>query len=311
MINKSKIILVLYLSFCFFACKQNSNPINEGQVTIVSTTGMIADMIKNIVKEKAIVSSLMGPGVDPHLYKATQGDLKLLQAADLIVYNGLHLEGKMTEILENLSNIKNVEAISNHITQDSILSDPQHPSSPDPHIWFDVKLWSSAIDGILPVLINLDTSQKEYFTSNALAYKKTLHNLDAEVKSTLESIPHEQRILITAHDAFKYYGHAYNIEVRGLQGISTLSEFGLKDRVDLVDFIVKRKIHAVFVESSVSQKNIMAIVEGCKQKGHNIIIGDSLFSDAMGAENTPEGSYIGMVRSNTHSIVNGLTNKKE
>ena len=228
----------------------------------------------------------------------------------MIVYNGLHLEGKMTEIFEKLSKIKKVVALADLIDTSRILMDDEYEGLPDPHIWFNVDLWASSLPGLAQEICSLDDSKCESFTSNAKSYKQRLDSLHIYAGQELARIDDDRRVLITAHDAFKYFGDAYNIQVRGLQGISTLSEFGLKDRIDLVNFIVENGIGAVFVESSVSQKNILAIVEACQEKGHDVIIGESLYSDAMGEDGTEEGTYIGMFRSNIRNIVNGLSDKE-
>jgi manganese/zinc/iron transport system substrate-binding protein len=252
----------------------------------------------------------MGPGVDPHLYKATQGDLGSLQSADIIFYNGLHLEGKMSEVFEKLEKVKTVVAVSQSVPTDSLLQDPNYDGVPDPHIWFDVALWSQTIEVVVNTLIKVDAESESYYHSNAAAYRRRLADLDSFVQEQIMRIPPDKRILITAHDAFNYFGKAYGLEVRGLQGISTLSEFGLRDRVDLVNFIAEQRIKSVFVETSVSQKNIDSIVEGVRQKGHEVRIGGNLYSDAMGAAGTPEGTYEGMVRANVKTIVEGLSNQK-
>lgn len=273
---------------------------------VVCTTGMIADAVKQIGGDSIEVTSLMGPGVDPHLYKATQGDLKKLREADVIFYNGLRLEGKMGEVLEKLSAIKTVVPVAATIDSSRLMADPVYGEAYDPHIWFDVSLWSQTLETVRTTLSDADPESQEYFSSNAGNYAKELENLHEWVNEHISRIPRQQRILITAHDAFNYFGKAYNLEVRGLQGISTLSEFGLKDRVDLVNFIVENKIPAVFVETSVSQKNIQSIVEACRQKGHEVVIGGNLYSDAMGAAGTPEGTYVGMVEYNVNTIVSSL-----
>ena len=295
----------------FFGISCSSTQTNSQQLQIVATTGMVADLVQNIAKDSAVVSALMGPGVDPHLYKATHGDLVKLQEADIIFYNGLHLEGKMGEIFESLSKVKTVIAISDNIPQELLLSDPKYPDSPDPHIWFDANLWSLTIPLVVETLSNADTENTEYYAMNGQIYREKLNELHKFHQEEIQRIQPEKRILITAHDAFHYYGNAYGIQVRGLQGISTLSEFGLKDRVDLVNYIVSEGIPAVFVETSVAEKNILAIVEGCKQKGHIIRIGGSLFSDAMGEQGTPEGTYIGMAKANTKTIVQGLSDEED
>ncbi|RKQ42931.1 manganese/zinc/iron transport system substrate-binding protein [Roseivirga pacifica] len=299
------LFLSLSLLIAFAACSSKREDTNQ-KLNVVTTTGMIADVVKNIGGDSLQVTALMGPGVDPHLYKATQGDLGRLQQADVIFYNGLHLEGKMGEVFEKLERIKDVIPVSKSIDSNLLLDSPIYQGTYDPHIWFDVSLWSQTIDVVLEELIRQSPNSEKYFIQRATAYRNKLEALHEWCITEIEKIPADKRILITAHDAFSYFGRAYDIEVRGLQGISTLSEFGLKDRVDLINFIVDRKIKAVFVETSVSQKNINAIVEGCKQKGHDVVIGGSLFSDAMGAAGTPEGTYEGMVRANVKTIVESL-----
>jgi manganese/zinc/iron transport system substrate-binding protein len=297
-------IAFLAAAFIVFGC-QPQETVSTGTLQVVATTGMVADLAKNIGGDSIEVKSLMGPGVDPHLYKATQGNLADLQQADLVLYNGLHLEGKMTEIFEKLNRIKPVVPIAQGIDSATLI-DASGYDTPDPHIWFDVSMWANTIPTVQKALSEARPDLAKYFEKNAQSYQQKLMDLHQMVKDSLSTIPEERRILITAHDAFSYFGRAYDIEVRGLQGISTLSEFGLRDRVDLVDFIVDKKIKAVFVETSVSDKNIKAIVEGAQQKGHEVKIGGYLYSDAMGEAGTEEGTYIGMVKANVKTIVEGL-----
>jgi manganese/zinc/iron transport system substrate-binding protein len=278
----------------------------SGKIRIVTTTGMIADAVINIAGDTLEVEALMGPGVDPHLYKATQGDLKKLTSADLILYNGLRLEGKMGEILEKLARIRQVIAVGAAIDTSQLLSSPLFHNAYDPHIWFDVSIWKQVVKKINKSLQEFDPAHAEYYDENSEKYLQRLDSLHHQIKSQIARIPSEQRVLITAHDAFEYFGRAYNIEVRGLQGLSTLTEFGLKDVTDLVQFIIDRQIKAVFMETSISKRSIQAVVEGCRKKGHNVRIGGSLFSDAMGAKNTPEGTYIGMVNANVQMITQAL-----
>jgi manganese/zinc/iron transport system substrate-binding protein len=302
-----KKILIMLLCFLALACGNEEKTSQEdGKASIVATTGMVADLVKNIGKDSVEVTALMGPGVDPHLYKATQGDLRALQGADIIFYNGLHLEGKMGEVFEKLGRIKKVVPVAGAIEESRLLQDPTYSGAADPHIWFDVSLWVSTVDVVARTLSEADPGQADYYRQNAAAYKDTLSSLHEWVKKEIQKIPEGRRILITAHDAFNYFGRAYGMEVRGLQGISTLSEFGLKDRVDLVDFIVENGIKAVFVETSVSEKNINSIVEGASKKGHAVSIGGNLYSDAMGKAGTAEGTYVGMVRANIRTIVESL-----
>ena len=302
---KNALILIL-ISFALLSCGSEKSTTDTNKLHVVTTTGMIADVVRNVGKDSVVVNALMGPGVDPHLYKATQGDLGRLRKADVIFYNGLHLEGKMGEVFEKLERIKTVVPVARGVDNSFLIDNPVFQGSHDPHIWFDVSLWSATIGEVTSTLIASDPESQAYYEQNALAYTKSLQELHDWVILEIQKIPKDKRLMVTAHDAFSYFGRAYDIEVRGLRGISTLSEFGLKDRVDLVNFIVERKVKAVFIETSVSQKNINAIVEGCRQKGHNVIIGGNLFSDAMGAEGTPTGEYIGMVRANVKTIVEAL-----
>lgn len=299
------IIQFLILAFIAGACQPSQNERN-GKLKVVTTTGMIYDAVISIAGDSVDAQALMGPGVDPHLYKATQGDLKKLQAADLILYNGLHLEGKMGEIFEKLNRIKAVKAITAGIDSTRLRSSELYPGTYDPHIWFDVSLWKEAVKNVHKHLVSADATNKSYYDLNAKKYLQSLDSLHLAVSSAIQEIPEGQRMLITAHDAFGYFGEAYQIEVNGLQGISTLSEPGLKDVADLVSLIVDNKIKAVFIETSVSKKAINAVVEGCKQKGQNVMVGGSLYSDAMGPFGQFEGTYIGMVHTNVETIVKAL-----
>jgi len=299
------VIGLIILSGSILSCSEKTAEKNE-KLTIVTTTGMIADAVKNITDTAANVVALMGPGVDPHLYKATHGDLEKLSGADIIFYNGLHLEGKMAEILEKLGKTKTVIPVSNGIPPNLLMTAPQFANAHDPHIWFDVNLWTMAVEEIYNTLVRIDPAQKDYYERNTLAYIQKLDSLDQWVKNEIQSIPEERRVLITAHDAFGYFGKAYSIEAKGLQGISTSSDFGLNDITGLVNFIVDKKIKAVFVESSVSPKAIEAVIKGVQEKGHEISIGGTLYSDAMGAPGTFEGTYIGMVTSNVKKITSAL-----
>lgn len=276
------------------------------RMRIVTTTGILKDAVVNIVGDAADVEAVMGSGVDPHLYKATQGDLNKLTEADVIIYNGLHLEGKMGEVLEKLSRYKTVIAATAGIPDENLLNSAAFADSHDPHVWFDVSLWMQVVVHLSSELQKKDPQHTALYQEQTAAYLRQLSALHNETKAAIASIPERQRILITAHDAFGYYGNAYGIEVRGLQGISTLSEFGLQDVSSLVKYIVANKIKAVFVESSVSPKAIEAVVQGCSERGHKVLIGGTLFSDAMGEEGTPEGTYTGMVLHNTNTIVTSL-----
>lgn len=296
--------MILYTLFS--GCSNSGENMKENELTIVTTTGMIADAVRNIVKDSARVQALMGPGVDPHLYKATQGDLTRLSQADMVFYNGLHLEGKMGEVLEKLGRAKPVLAVTQDLSPDKVRRSPEFKNAVDPHVWFDVSLWKEVVGFIGQQVAAMDTANAAYYQTNTLAYQEKLDSLHRAVSRKVATIPRQQRLLVTAHDAFGYFGDAYQIEVKGLQGISTLSDFGLKDITDLVDLIVERKVRAVFVETSVSEKAIRAVVKGVQARGKDLRIGGKLYSDAMGEDGTKEGTYIGMVDANVETIVSAL-----
>ncbi|MEJ8755440.1 zinc ABC transporter substrate-binding protein [Pontibacter sp. H259] len=306
---RTSLLPLLLVCLVAFGCRQtiNKGPVPEGKkLYVVTTTGILADAVKNIVGEAATVEAIMGSGVDPHLYKATQGDLQKLTDADLIVYNGLHLEGKMGEVLQKLNRFKSVVAAAEQLPEERLLQSQDYADSHDPHVWFDVSLWQLVVKHLATELQLKDPKNAELYATNAAAYLKELEGLHTYTRKAITSIPEQQRILITAHDAFGYFGKAYSIDVRGLQGISTVSEFGLQDVSGLVNFIADRKIKAVFVESSVSPKAIEAVVIGSRKKGHEVRIGGTLYSDALGEAGTPEGTYQGMVRYNVRQIVSAL-----
>lgn len=287
------------------ACRK-APPKRSSKPYIVVTTTLLADAIRNIVKDSAEVVSIMGPGVDPHLYKASLGDLREFMNADYIFFQGLHLEGKMAEVLEKLGRTQSVTALGDRLPPTLVHQPVEGGNFPDPHIWFDVKLWKELVLIARDVLIEYRPNAAEYFMKNANAYASQLDSLDTYVRSQIESIPKNKRVLITAHDAFSYFGRAYNIEVRGLQGISTQAEFGLRDVSNLVHLIVDRDIQAVFVESSVSDKSLRAVVEGVANRKKKVAIGGLLYTDALAAEGSPEGTYIGMVKYNVNTITQAL-----
>jgi manganese/zinc/iron transport system substrate-binding protein len=271
---------------------------------VVCTTGMVADVARAVGGQRVSVTSLMGEGVDPHLYKASPGDVKQLEDADLICYSGLHLEGKLAETLEMIAHRKPSCAVAEHLPKDRILS--SEGGFHDPHVWFDVALWAGTIEPVRESLAKLDPEHAAEFEANAKLYHAELMKLDAECRELLSSIPKSRRVLVTAHDAFRYFGRAYDIEVKAIQGISTEGEAGVKQINELVRFISENQIKAVFTESSVNERNMQSLVEGCKQSGHEVARGGELFSDAMGKADSPEGTYVGMVRHNITMIVQGL-----
>lgn len=298
------ILIVLTLAG---ACASPTQERQAGdKLNVVATTGMIYDAVINIASDSVNVQALMGPGVDPHLYKATQGDLSKLTEADLILYNGLYLEGKMGEVFGKLQRIKPVVAVAEVLPKELLRDNPIYDDANDPHVWFDVSLWRQVVTNTRDVLVKQDAENASYYQQNAKAYLQSLDTLHQWVKREIALIPENQRVLITAHDAFGYFGDAYGIEVIGLQGVSTLSEFGLKDISELVKLIVGRQIKAVFIETSVSPKAIEAVVTGCRERGHDVVIGGNLYSDAMGPWGTFEGTYIGMVSQNVNTITKAL-----
>lgn len=302
---KKDLIAILTIVLLAFGCS-NTKTNEKTKPHIVATTGMLYDAVINIAQDKVTAEAIMGPGVDPHLYKATQGDLAKLNKADLIVYNGILLEGKMSEILAKLGRQKPVIAAAESIPKEMLKSAVGYQDAYDPHVWFDVNRWRYAVKSISHALIQLDSANKDFYEANTGEYIQKLDSLDAHVRSRIAEIPEDQRILVTAHDAFVYFGDAYGMQVEGLQGISTVADFGLKDIADIIDLIIENSIKAIFVETSVSEKSINAVVTGCKEKGHEVRIGGYLYSDAMGEFGTEEGTYIGMFKKNVETIVEAL-----
>jgi manganese/zinc/iron transport system substrate-binding protein len=276
---------------------------------VLCTVGMITDVVRNLAGDTAAVEGLIGEGIDPHLYKPTRGDVVRLAAADVVFYNGLLLEGKMTDIFAGLARDgKPVRAVTESILQDAayLLAKDDGSAQTDPHVWMDVQGWMQAVPVLRETLSAYAPQHAASYAANAAAYLQELAALDAYARAALSTIPVAQRVLVTAHDAFNYMGRAYGIEVRGIQGMSTESEAGVRDLEALVEWIVARQIPAVFVESSVADKNVRALVEGARARGHEVVIGGELFSDAMGAPGTYEGTYIGMIDHNVTTIANAL-----
>ena len=306
--------LLILISYFLVGCAEEPelSKTSDGSVEhykIVCTVGMITDIVGNLAGDYAEVEGIIGEGIDPHLYKPTRGDVVKLSQADVVFYNGLLLEGKMTDVLEGVASTgKPVKAVTEAILEetDYLLEKDDGSEYTDPHVWMDVSGWLRALPVVAETLAVYDPENAEAYRTQAAVYTEQLEALDAYAKEVMSTIPESQRVLVTAHDAFQYLGRAYGIEVRGIQGISTESEAGVRDLEDLVDFIVERQIPAVFVESSVADKNVRALVEGARARGHDVIIGGSLFSDAMGQAGTYEGSYIGMIDSNVTTITNAL-----
>lgn len=297
----SWLIVLLTLISCKFESKET-----RIKPLIVATTSILADGIQNIVGDMADVVALMPAGVDPHLYKASVRDLDLLQQADMVVYHGLFLEGKMTEIFEKLAYRQSLINVSANLPAERLLRSGPEAHSVDPHIWFDVELWSMAMDYTSERLIAWKPEWSLDIKSNSQKYQEELKALDLEVQSKVDILRAANQSLITAHDAFAYFGRAYEMDVRGLQGLSTLSEPGLRDLTGLVDFIVTGKIRAVFAEQTISPKAIAAVVAGCANQNHEIRLAGPLYTDSLDAPDTPAGTYLGMVRTNVEVIFQNL-----
>lgn len=286
---------------------QSSSTKEDGKMKVVATTTMLADLSQIIGGDRVEVSGLMGAGIDPHLYQASAGDVTLMQEADVVVYNGLHLEGKMGEIFEQLSGQdKNVISLESGLDESKLLAAEDEESVHDPHIWFDVMIWKDAAKIVADGLTAADPEGKEMYEANLDAYLSELDAVDQYIKDRVSEIPQESRVLVTAHDAFRYFGRAYGIEVRGLQGISTEAEAGTNDVSSLADFIAEKKIKAVFVESSVPTKTVEALQSAVKAKGFEVGIGGELYSDSLGDPGTEHGTYVGTMKANIDTIVDAL-----
>jgi manganese/zinc/iron transport system substrate-binding protein len=279
---------------------------DDGLIQAVATTGMVGDVVRNVGGDRVDVYVMMGPGVDPHLYKPTAEDVSRLEDADIIFYNGLELEGRMTDLLVRLSSQKPTVPVASSIPADQLREPAEFDGKYDPHVWFDVQLWIYTVDAVADALSDVDPDHAEEYAERADAYRAQLEEIDAYAVEQVNSIPEPARVLITAHDAFGYFGARYGFEVRGLQGISTASEASAGDVQDLAAFIVDRGVKAIFVESSVPQRTIEAVQEAVQAQGGSVEIGGELFSDAMGNPGTEEGTYLGMVRHNVDTIVEAL-----
>ncbi|GEM84834.1 metal ABC transporter solute-binding protein, Zn/Mn family [Meiothermus hypogaeus] len=311
------VLSLLILTTCLFPqarAQQDKiaqlQPMRQIPLQIVATVNFVTDLVQQVGGNRVRVEGLMGTGVDPHLYKASAGDVRKLQQAHLIFYAGLHLEGKMVELLERLPR---AIAVSDAIPRERLIRPPGGFGGQytyDPHVWFDVTLWKLTVTRVRDALSQIDPAGAAYYRANAAAYGRRLEQLDAFIRQQIAQVPAQQRVMITAHDAFAYFGRRYGLEVRGLQGVSTVSEAGTRDVQQLADFIVQRRIRAVFVESSVPQRALEAVVAAVRARGWNVVIGGQLFSDAAGNPGTPEGTYVGMMEHNIRTIVSGLLGRQ-
>ncbi|MBU2926887.1 metal ABC transporter solute-binding protein, Zn/Mn family [Winogradskyella psychrotolerans] len=300
-----KIIFLLAITLTFTACKEASK--SNGKLNIVTTTTMITDLVQNIGGDMVNVQGLMGSGVDPHLYKASEGDVNKLVNADIIFYNGLHLEGKLVEVFEKMeSQTKTPIALADALDKNTLIGSEYFASNFDPHVWFDINYFKQFAEKAATILSEKNPENADKFEKNKNTYLVKLETLQTKIKQTIETLPEEKRVLVTAHDAFNYFGKAYGFEVVGLQGISTATEAGVQDVQKLAAFIIEKKIKAIFIESSVPKRTIEALQASVKSKGHDVKIGGTLYSDALGSSGTVEGTYIGMFEYNVNTIVNAL-----
>ena len=303
-------VVTLAMLFCaLVACQLQAAAADEPakKLTIVATTGMIADIVRNVTGDRAEVISLMGEGVDPHLYKPTRSDIAQLTGADVVFYNGLLLEGKMTDALIRVATSgKKVFAVTELLDAQYLLEPREFQGHYDPHVWMDPQAWSKATEAVREKMSQIDAAGAAQYAAQSEKYINELTALDTYAEKVLTSVPAATRVLITAHDAFNYFGRRYGFEVVGIQGISTESEAGVQDIERIVKLLTERKIKAVFIESTVSDRNVKALIEGAGARGHTVTIGGTLFSDAMGKPGTYEGTYVGMIDHNVSTIASAL-----
>lgn len=306
-------VAVLSFALLFSACaggpSGRTSPVSpENPIRVVATTSMIADLVRQVGGNLVSVEGLMGPGVDPHLYQASEGDVSALTEAELVFYNGLHLEGKMVEIFEQMEGRgMPVHAISEGMSEAVLLSSAQFSTSHDPHIWFDPALWAHAATRVAEVLSAFDPDHASAYGAAVDAYHAELDSLTMWAKSALDAVPEDYRVLVTSHDAFGYFGRAFDLDVHGLQGISTVLEAGTADVRDLAAFVADRRIPSLFLESSISPRGMEAVRAAVSARGFEVRIGGTLYGDALGGPGTGADTYVGMVRSNVETIVAGLT----
>lgn len=306
------VVVAALIAVPFASCAKAPAPNADGRLNVVATTNIVADLARVVGGDEVEVVALMGPGVDPHLYKASEGDVVRMSNAELIAYVGLHLEGKMAELFEQMEERgRHTVAVTDGIDRVELIDSPAFGGNYDPHVWFDVSLWIHAAEYLAETFAAMDSANATGYRTRFRDYQRELQETDAYVRERAASLDSTKRAVITSHDAFGYFGRAYGFEVRGLQGISTATEAGTADVQNLASFVADRQIPALFVESSVPQRGIQAVQAAVRARGFDVKIGGSLFSDALGQAGTPEGTYIGMVRYNVDTIVNGLLDSDE
>ncbi len=280
--------------------------VSDRTIQVTTTTQQIADAARVIGGDRVEVYGMMGPGIDPHLYKASAGDVNELEEADIVFYNGLSLEGRLADLMVTMAAEKPTYAVAAAIPEDMLAEPPEFEGKFDPHVWFDPALWKFSLQQIADGLAELDPDHAEAYEENLDAYLEDIEALEAYAEEQLAMVPEGQRVLVTAHDAFGYFGLRWGYEVRGLQGISTATEAGAGDVQDLAAFLVENNIKAVFIESSIPLSTVEAVIEAAESKGGSVVVGGELYSDAMGDEGTEEGTYLGMYRHNVDVIVEAL-----
>ena len=300
----SLLVLLLFLFWHLIIEKKQQL---HSKLSVVCTTNIIADALHNIAGDHIHLDILMGPGVDPHLYKPIEQDVTKIAQADIIFYNGLHLEARMADMFNHMSKNHRTIAVTENMPSKLLIRSEEHEQFFDPHVWFDPMLWLYAIETITEKLKQHDATHAHDYENNKKQYVTAIQKMYTTTKQQIASIPQKQRILITGHDAFEYFARAYNCQVMSLQGISTASEAGTKDVQDLANFIVKHKIPAIFLETSIPPRNIQAVQQNVASKGFNLNIGDELYSDALGSLGTPEGTYLGMIQHNINVISQALS----
>ena len=305
--------LLLHFAVAIGGCSTNIAPpaSDEPQAKFqaVATTGPVGDLVRQIAGERISLEVMMGPGVDPHLYRAGPSDLRKLDAADLIFFNGLHLEGRLTEVLESMRERKQVIAVTGGLVEEHdprLLSPEDYEGLHDPHVWHDVSLWIDCTKYVTESLCQFDPEGETEYRANAAAYESLLTELHTECQQCLGAIPESARILVTAHDAFAYFSHAYGLESVGLKGISTEDEVDLGQMDAVAELIIERQAPCVFIETAVSPQIVEALVESCKSRGHTVRIGGELYADALGPIGSGAESYVGMIRANVNTIAEGL-----
>ena len=302
-----KIYLFSFLTISLLSCGGNSDYSDNKKIKVICTTGVIADAIQKILPPNFEVTSLMGPGVDPHTYKSKTSEIKTMMNADAIVYNGIHFETNLIDAITEIGKTGFVLSLGDIVPQERLRKTTEFGTNYDPHFWHDVNLFATSIELAGKQFSEKFINSKNQIDSATAAYTESLYELESYVQNEMAKIPDSSRVLITAHDAFGYYGRAFKIEVKGVQGISTASDISIRGITELTDFIVSRNIPSIFVENSVSQKNINSIKEGCKAKGLNLKIGGPLFSDGLGDVQSGAENYIKMIKKNTNTIVGGLS----